>query len=46
MYRLQVNDISDLSYGQKYLLDLIDERKLAIFLKDGHMDLIEYAWMI
>lgn len=24
----------------------IDERKLAIFLQDGHMDLIEDAWMI
>lgn len=33
MYRLQVNDISDLSYGQKYLLDLIDERKLADFCR-------------
>ena len=35
MYRLKVDDISELSYGQKYLLDLMDQKKLAGFFRDA-----------
>lgn len=44
MYRLKVEDISELSYGQKYLLDLIDQRKLAEFCRNYVPERFSFAF--
>lgn len=46
MYRLKVDDISDLSYGQKYLLDLIDQKKLAEFCRENIPEKFTFAFSL
>lgn len=40
MYRL-LCDEKDISYGQRYLLDLVDKRSLAKFCRDNNFDFLQ-----